>query len=226
MNHKNESINIFLVDNHPVVRAGVRSILKKRPDFKITGEAGTGKEALENITEASPDIILLDVNLQDISGTEVIKKVREKIPEIKIIGYSIHNGNEYILEFIRLGASGYLLKNCAPAELIDAIDTVSNGNTYFCSRINENLVKQQLENIKRSKRSFLQEKKLTQRECEVLVRLANGLPNKEIANSLSLSVRTVEAHREHLMHKLGTKNIAGVIKYALVNGFLENETVI
>jgi len=222
-NPKSSEIKIFLVDDHPVVRTGVKAILKKKPNISVTGEAGSGLEAVEKILAHPPDIVLLDVSLPDINGTEVLKRIKEKNKRIKMLGYSIHNSGEYISEFIRLGADGYILKDSSPDDLLAGIEAVNNGKTYFSSQINEELMKKQIEKIRQSKQTFLKEKKLTNREYEVLIRLANGLTNREIAEALSLSIRTVEAHREHLMQKLEAKNIAVLVKYALTNFILDSE---
>jgi two-component system nitrate/nitrite response regulator NarL len=223
INPKGPKIKIFLVDDHPVVRTGVKAILKKKPYIKVTGEASGGVEAVEKILAYPPDIVLLDVSLPDINGTEVIKRVKEKNKRIKILGYSIHNSGEYISEFIRLGAHGYILKDSPPDDLLIGIEAVYSGKNFFSSQINEELMQKQIEKIRQSKQTFLKEKKLTNREYEVLIRLANGMTNKEIAETLSLSIRTVEAHREHLMQKLEAKNIAVLVKYALTNFVLDSE---
>jgi two-component system, NarL family, nitrate/nitrite response regulator NarL len=218
MNNKiSEKIRIFMVDDHPIVRSGLVVELEKSPHLEVTGTAGSGKEALEKIGPVQPDIVLLDISMPDMTGFEVIRLLRKKIPGIKVIALTIQDGKSYVLEMTRLGVNGYVLKDAPPEELINAIESVYNDNPYYSSKVSDIILRHYTENVRGSKKSFIDET-LTRRELDVLVRLADGLTNKEIAKELFVSVRTVEAHRERIMQKLNISSVAGLTKYAITHG--------
>jgi DNA-binding NarL/FixJ family response regulator len=209
-------IKIFLVDDHPIVRSGLKTELKKYENMELIGEAASGKEAVEKINSISPDIILMDISMPDMNGLVATEQILKKNRNAKIIILSMHDNQNYVLEVIRLGAMGYVMKDADPQELIKAIETVNDNKPYYSSKISETILKQHAAIIRKSKKSFTQER-LTDREVEVLKLIAEGCTNKEIAKKLEISSRTVEAHRENIMGKLGIKSIAGLTKYALQN---------
>lgn len=219
-------IKIMIVDDHPLVKEGLKSVFKKKLRFNITAEAASGREAINKMKIYKPDVILMDINMPGISGIETARILKSEFPEVKIIGLSMHESKEYVSEFIRLGADGYVLKDSPPAEIIAAIESVFNNKTYFCTEVKEAMIKEQIEKIKKEKSSIIKEKCLSSREYEVLIKLAMGLTNKETASDLSLSIRTVEVHRNHIMHKLDVKNVAGIVKYAIKEKLLHLEEII
>jgi two-component system nitrate/nitrite response regulator NarL len=219
MNSRNV-ISVFLVDDHQIVRSGIKTELEKYSNIKIAGEAENGMEAIEKIEKNLPDVILMDIGMPGMNGLEATSIIIKKHPGAKIIALTMHDNQNYILEIIRLGALGYVMKDAHPEELVNAIESVYNSNQYYSSKISSTVLKQHAELIRKSKKTFMQEK-LTARENEILTRIANGSSNKEIAKQLSLSVRTVETHREHIMQKLELKNLAGLIRYAISKKLVE-----
>jgi len=207
-------ITVFLVDDHPIVRSGIKSELEKYTQLEFAGEAASGKEAIDKIDNIRPDVILMDISMPDMTGLEATEVLKKKIPDIKIIALTMHDSEKYVNEIMRLGAQGYILKDSDPIELIKAIETVNHGEQYFSPRINPAALKQSAQKRKFDKRAP-EDEKLTLRESEVLHLLVAVCSNKEIANKLFLSIRTVETHRTHIMQKLDVKNFAGLIIYAL-----------
>lgn len=214
-----DKIKVFLVDDHPIVRSGIRSELLKVANIDIVGEASNGKEAIEKAGEINPHVILMDISMPDMNGLEATTILRKKLPKIKIIALSMHDNKNYVMEMIRLGASGYVMKDSSPEELIEAIESVYSDNVYYSRNISESFLKDFTQRIKKSKKAFYHEL-LTPREREILIQLANGLSNKKIAEKLFVSVRTVEAHREKIMQKLNLKNLAALTKYAIEEGLV------
>lgn len=190
------------------------------PNIEFIGEASGGKEAVEKTDKVCPDVILMDISMPDINGLEATEIIIKKHPKAKIVALSMHDNENYVREIVRLGALGYVMKDAPPEELIKAIESVYQNKPYYSSRLNETVFKQHAELVRKSKRSFTQDK-LTPREKEVFQLLIEGCSNKQIATKLFLSVRTVETHREHIMQKLQVKTIAGLVKYAIANGMLE-----
>lgn len=207
---------ILLADDHKILRSGLRSLLERRPNFKIVAEAEDGVEAVRLCKEYAPDVALIDVSMPNLNGIEAIAKIREKAPSVKIIILSAHSSRKFVSEALKAGANGYLLKNCNFEEMVYSIEAVQGGGTYISPRV-ANVVRDDYV-------QFLEEKDdsfgatLTPREREVLKLLAEGKNTKEIAYSFNLSVKTVEAHRQHIMEKLDLHNVAALTKYAIREG--------
>lgn len=214
-------IRILLVDDHPIVLSGIRNSLSSRPQLKIVGEASDGAEAIQKAREKNPDVVLMDITLPGLSGIEATRVLRKEVPKAKILALTIHDNKEYVLEIIRAGAKGYVLKGASPSELIQAIVAVHNGNSFFSPGISRILVDELKGQPQRGKPISISG--LTAREEEVLRFIAEGRSNKEIAKCLFISVRTVETHREHIMAKLGIHSTAGLTKYAIAGGIVKLE---
>lgn len=214
-------IEILIADDHPVVREGLRASLERAVDFAVVAEADHFDSVLEAAKIYSPDIILLDVNLPGGSGLDLAEKLKELCPESKVIMLTIHKTRQYVLRAIQAGASGYFLKDSHPKELDRAIRKVMQGGMCFSPGIEE-LVRDCWASSLREG-VLLDHQALTQRETEVLVALARGLRNKEVADQLGLGIRTVETHRRHIMEKLGTQSLAGLVMYAISNGLISME---
>lgn len=206
-------IKVFLVDDHPIVREGVRAYLENQGSLTVVGEAADDKEALRKLKKIFPDVIILDVSLPVLDGGELARRLRLKVPRAKLIAFSFHAGQEYVVRMARCGVHGYVIKDAPTAKLVEAIHQVHRGGLWFPSDMTDAL-------LDSSGRPSLEEGKaaLTAREREVLVLLADGLANKEVARKLGISVRTAETHREHLSRKLGIAPIAGLTKYAIQQG--------
>lgn len=210
-------IKVLLVDDHPVVRRGLRSCLNGSNSVIVVDEAIDGPEALNKIGLLRPDVALMDVDMPRMSGLEVTRQVRRNFPEVKVVILTIHNTQDYLLQFVRCGAHGFVLKEATPETLIEAIHTVYAGKTFFtrtpaalfhCDQFNRPEEGDSPRNI------------LSTRELEVLACIAEGRSNKDIANLLELGVRTIESHREKVMTKLKIRSVAGLTKYAITHGIV------
>ena len=214
-------VRILLVDDHPIVLSGLRNSLSSHPQLKIVGEASDGTEAIHKARETNPDVVLMDITLPGLNGIEATRALRKEIPTAKVLALTMHDNREYILEIIRAGAKGYVLKDTSPSELIQAIVAVYKGDSFFSPRISRIVVDELKASPQRKKPALISG--LTLREEEVLRLIAEGHRNKEIAKRLSISVRTVETHREQIMRKLDIHNAAGLTKYAIAKGIVKLE---
>ena len=212
-----DAIRVVLVDDHAIVREGIRHVLTGTLGIEVVGEASDGENAIAIITARQPDVVLLDITLPGKSGLEVASELRKEMPALKIIVLSMHDDAQYVVEAVKAGVNGYLLKDSGAEELRKAVLTVHAGTAYFSSGVINHLgaaVRGQpapgLAPIDR----------LTAREREVLACIAKGLTNKETANELGISPRTVETHRESLMRKIDIKTVAGLTRFALESGVL------
>lgn len=204
-----ELISLFLVDDHPTVRDGLKLCLSAYDDLKVIGEAGSGEEALEELEKQSPDVVLMDVSMPGMNGIDTTELIVEKHPDIKVLMFSMYEDAEFVANAIDIGALGYVLKNTSSDEIYCAIQSICNGGVHFSSAIAKRLVA----NPVRAKGE-----RLTTREQNILAHIAAGSCNKEIAKTLQISVRTVEAHRRNIKAKLECNSVADMIKYALENG--------
>ncbi|WP_397453008.1 response regulator [Pseudomonas sp. NA-150] len=202
-------IRIALVDDHSLVRDGIRALLAVKPSFEVVGEAEDGPEALDLCARVMPDILLVDIGLKEMNGLELTRLLREQYPQIKILILSMYDNQEYIATSIRAGASGYVLKNAPSREIIAAIEAIANGGTFYSAEVALKLASKKPD-----------ETELTPREIQVLVGLAQGLNNKTIARDLDISVRTVETHRLSIRRKLNVDKPAGLFKYAMEHGLM------
>jgi len=211
-----DPIRVLLVDDHQLVRAGVRAWISIPGKIKVVGEASSGEEAFKRSMECRPNVILMDVSLPDASGSQVTRKILHHLPKTKIIALTVHETLEWVQSMIDAGASGYVVKDVSPSELVEAIETVSAGNKYFCAGVSRNVVLHYFDWNKNARKAAL-----TERERQVLAMIAEGLTNRQIAAKLSLSIRTVETHREHIMEKTGIHTIAGLTQFAIAQGILD-----
>jgi len=207
---------VFLVDDHQIVRDGIRSLIEDAKDIFITGEAGDGEEMLPMLESAQPDIILLDISLPGLNGIELIPIIREKYPQMKILILSMYNADDYIFNAVRAGANGYLPKNSSKTELLDAIRKICDGHDYFGEEVHKVIVNSYISMAKDDK-SPEKKQQLSLRELEILKLFAEGWSNKQIADHLFISVRTVESHKNHIMQKFGFKSTVEMVKYAIKN---------
>ena len=206
---------VALVDDHAIVRAGLRQVLEADSGFEVVGEAGTAAAAITLVRELRPDVVLLDINLPDESGLKVAEAIRQ--PGVRLLMLSVHDDREIVRESVRIGAHGYLRKDTTPADLRAAIRAVHAGDAWFSPSVARTLAEAIRDQPAAVPESL---ERLTEREREVLVRIARGLSNKEIAGELGISVRTVESHRDSLMRKTGMKNVAALTRLAIEAGML------
>lgn len=199
-----DTIRLFLVDDHPLVRDGLRARLSSLPEIEIVGEADGAAEALALIAELQPDLVLADVGMKDINGIELAATLQEQHPEVRVVMLSMYDNPEYVQQALQAGARGYVLKDAPASEIVAAIDAVAGGGTFLSPAVSKRLFRNQ------APRPLL-----TPRESEILSALGRGASSKEIANELGLSVRTVEAHRQSIKRRLGIEGQAELIKYAV-----------
>ncbi len=211
---------LLLVDDHAVVRSGLRMLLENESDMQIIGEAGSAAEALQAVERLQPDVVLLDIGLPDISGIEVARQVKQRSPATAIVALTIHEDEEYFFKMLEAGAVGYVPKRAAPEELIQAIHAAASGEVYLYPSLAKLLVKDFLtsEGGARSARAL---DGLTDREQEVLALLAEGEGNPEIADRLGISPKTVSRHRENIMRKLNLHSRSELVKYAIRKGIIQ-----
>ncbi len=209
-------IKILVADDHPVVRRGISSCLARQEHLEIVGEAADGYEAMRKARELVPDIVLMDIHMPQMNGLAVTELLRKEQPQTKVLILSMHSDADYVLRIIQSGAQGYVLKVAPPEELVRAIETVSAGETYFSSDV----ARIALNQFVRGGGEPPGAAQLTNREREVLVHIAEGRSNKEIACQLGVGVRTVETHRERIMRKLDIHTVAGLTKFAVAKGLV------
>lgn len=212
-----EPIRVLVADDHAIVRTGIRHVLESEPGFVVVGEASTGAEALDLAASLHPDVAVLDISLPGTSGLRVAAELRQRAPETQILILSMHDNTEYVLESLRAGVHGYLLKDTAATELRSAIRAVRRGESFFSPPIAGRLSAVVRGDPAGSSSALMQ---LTARERQVLIGVAKGHTNREMAAQLGISPRTVESHRENLMKKLGVRTVAGLTRLALEAGLV------
>ena len=211
---------LLLVDDHIVVRLGLKMLLENEPDFIIVGEADSASKAISDLQTLQPDVILMDIGLPDMSGIDATYEIKRIRPSTAVIALTIHEDEEYFFKMLEAGASGYVPKRAAPEELVSAIRTVASGDVYLFPSLAKLLVNDFL----RQDRTEIENTKLdnlTDREQEVLTHLAEGASNNEIGEILSISPKTVSRHRENIMNKLDLHNRSDLVKYAIRKGIIE-----
>jgi len=211
---------IVIAEDHTILRDGLRSLLSSDEQYEVVGEAGDGLEAVRCIEQCSPDLILLDLSMPRMSGASVIKEVKARFPEVKVLALSVHDSEEYILETFELGADGYCTKAASHSELLMAIGSVLSGKRYISPDISDKVLEGFIEERKTLKAASSWET-LTQREKEVLKMVGEGYKNKEIADFLCISVKTVQKHRANIMRKLNLHTASLLTSYAIDKGLVE-----
>jgi two-component system, NarL family, nitrate/nitrite response regulator NarL len=213
----NQPIRLLLVDDHPVVRRGIRLTLTRQPHIQVVGEASDGREALAKAHELQPDVVLMDIDMPQMNGLAVTDLLRREMPGVKVLILSMYSNTEYVMRIIQSGARGFVLKEAAPDEVVQAIQVVQSGAAHFSPEV----ARVALNHVVRGNNEPLSPLScLTNREREVLHYIAEGLSNKEIAAELNIGVRTVETHRERIMRKLDIHTVAGLTRFALRQGLV------
>lgn len=207
-------INILIADDHEVIHNGIRDILRSNIRYSIIGNAYDGEEAIEKAIQLKPDIIFMDISMPILSGIEAIKIIIKKLPNTKILALTQHDENEYVVQILRAGGHGYLLKNSKKEEFIEAVESVLQGKRYLSNQLSEQMINNVLEQLSDNEITDQEEIHLTRREIEIIQKIADDKSNQEIADELHLSVRTVETHRRNLMQKLKVNSVVALLKYA------------
>lgn len=212
-------IRILLVDDHALVRAGIRALIEGKPGIEVIAETGDGDEALRLIGELHPNLVLLDITISSLNGFEVLEQITKQYPQTRVIILTVHEGTEYAMRALRAGAAGYLPKSAATIELEDAISAVAEGGTYLSHEISQKTVFEYAQ--ARTPQDLLAS--LTSRQREILKLIAEGQSTKEIGSNLNISVKTVESHRAKLGEKLGIHDVAGLVRFAIRIGLIQVE---
>jgi len=215
------AIRVMLVDDHDVVRQGLRSLLEKQSDIEVVGEAENGRRAVELAAQLVPDVIIMDITMPDLNGVEATRRIKALEGGARVVALSMHSTRRFMAEVLKAGACGYLLKECAVAEMVPAIRTVMTGRPYISPKMTEALVDDYVRHVPDGTSPAMGT--LTAREREVLQLLAEGKTTKEMAARLHVSVKTIEAHRAQIMEKLRIHSVAGLTKFAVTEGITSPE---
>jgi two-component system nitrate/nitrite response regulator NarL len=216
-----KTTKILIVDDHEVVRDGLKNILTSLENISIAGEAGNGEDAVKMYSSLKPDLVIMDISMPGMNGIEATKIIKEKDPDARILILTMHDNQEYLNQIIRSGAKGFILKNTDKDELLEAVKTVSGGDNFFSKDISKLIIDNYIRTAKETeKNDGYKEVPLTKREIEILKLIASGYSNQEIANILYISYNTVDTHRKNIMHKLSIKNTAGLVRYAIEKGLI------
>ncbi|MBQ9574036.1 MAG: response regulator transcription factor [Synergistaceae bacterium] len=208
---------IILADDHKLFIEGLAELMKKKPELELTGQAKDGLQAVEQALKVKPDIILMDIAMPELNGIKALKKILPQLPDVKVIMLSMYNSRELIVESLRAGAKGYILKECSSEELYTSIRTVMTGQYYIARSSLAVMIEDYLRLLKADERNSA--RLLSEREREVLKLLAEGKNAKEIAYDLAISKNTVDVHRRHIMEKTGCTSMAGLVRYAIREGY-------
>jgi DNA-binding NarL/FixJ family response regulator len=212
-------IKVLVADDHKMFADGIESILRNEEDIQVVGKCFDGTSVFREIDDKSPDVVLLDISLPEMSGIEVCKRLTGSHPQVRVLAVSMHNDSSFVSEILKNGAMGYILKNTGKAELVSAIKRVYDGKSYFSKEVSETIMRglvQEGETLKKSEPKIL----LSEREKEILTLIADEFTTQEIAQKLHLSFKTVEGHRRNLFSKLNVRNAAGLVRVALENNLL------
>ncbi len=209
---------ILLVDDHVVVRQGLKALFADEPDIEVVGEADNGREALDRLAELKVDVVLMDISMPGLNGIEATRQIQQRYPHIKVVVLSMHANEEYVFQVLQAGASGYVLKQSDSLEVATAIRAAMSGGSFLSPPISRTVIEDYVRRAEARGEGSDQEL-LTSREREVLQLLAEGLPNREIAKELNISVKTVETHRSNMMNKLQVSSKTELVKYAIRKGW-------
>ena len=212
-------IRVFLADDHRIFREGIRSLLDKVPDIEVVGEADDGLEAVTSVSQLIPDVVLMDITMPGLNGLDATRQIKQKHPSVKILILTMHETDQYLSEMLEAKASGYVVKTTTSRELVSAIREVHRGDVHLYPSIARMLVDDYLMRVRNGEEQTSYDG-LTQREREILRYIAEEKQNKDIAKLLAISIRTVQAHRTHLMEKLGAHDRTQLVKYAIRKGII------
>lgn len=215
-------IKVLLAEDHTIVRKGIRSLLDDEADIEVVGEAENGRDAVVKTGELLPDVVLMDYTMPILNGLEATRQIKKRFPDVKIIILTMHADEEYIFQFLQAGASGYLVKQTAPKELVSAIQAVYLGESYLSPPVSKVVIEEYIRQTQ-AEHSEDSYEKLTDREREVLQLIAEGYASKNIADQLHISLKTVGVHRTNLMNKLELHSLPELVRYAIRKGIISLE---
>ena len=215
-----KKIRLLVADDHKIFRQGIKMLLEEESDLQVVGEASDGRDAVKKATELKPDVILMDIAMANLNGLEATRQIKKQLPSAKVIMVTMHKNEEYVLQSFQAGASGFILKEGAVEELVSAIRSINSDKSFLSPSISKTLIDAYMRKMETGKTETPFDL-LTDREREVLQLIAEGYTNREVAKSLFISVKTVEAHRAHIMQKLNIHDIAKLVKYAIQKGLVD-----
>ncbi len=215
-----DKLRIFIAEDHQTVREGIKLLVNAQSDMEVVGEAGDGESAIKEVVKLRPDLVLMDISMPTVNGLKATKKLRSACPDIKILTLTRHTDDGYLRQLIGAGANGYVLKQSAPTELINAIRTIRDGNAYIDASLQRKVIGGYVNKTESLRGEGAGE--LTERESEVLRLISFGYSNKEIAGRLDLSVKTIEAHKSNAMRKLGISSRIDIVRYAILRDWLQD----
>jgi len=216
------TIRLLVADDHEVIRRGVRSLLGTQPGWEVSGEAASGREAVEKAKQLKPDLVVLDITMPELDGLEATRQILEAVPKTKVLILTMHESEQVMSEVLKAGALGYVLKSDAADNLVPAVKALIHGKPFFTSSVSRMMLKGYLKQSTRSIEDSSSEKQLSSRERVIVQLLVEGKKNKEIATALSISIRTAESHRSNIMRKLGLHSIVELVRYAINNKMIES----
>lgn len=216
-------IRVLIVDDHEIVRSGMKMMLEDEAQLELIGECENGQQAIEKARELQPDVIIMDITMPEMNGIDATRKIKEQMPDIAVLAMTVHEDSDYFFEMLKAGASGYVPKRVASDELLRAIEIVASGHVFLEPGVATNLVTDYLERVNSDDDARDRYDGLTPREQEVLTLIAEDFTNQAIANQLGISVKTVERHRENLMRKLDLHSRTALVKYAIRKGLIDLE---
>lgn len=215
------TIRVLIVDDHEIVRSGIRLMLEDQDDIELLGECENAEVAIRRAQELVPDVVIMDITLPDMNGIEATRRIKALVPQVSVLAMTIHEEPDYFFEMLKAGASGYVPKRVASEELLRAIHVVASGQVFLEPGVAKNLVTDYLELVESDSESKDRYDGLTPREREVLTLIAEDKTNQAIANELTISVKTVERHRENIMSKLELHSRTALVKYAIRKGLID-----
>ncbi len=214
-------VRVLIVDDHAVVRAGLRMLLSADADLEIIGEAGDGADALCQTRDLAPDVVLMDISMPDMNGIEATRRIKALCPRVAVLALTMHEDDQYFFEMLAAGASGYVPKRAAPNDLVSAIHAVKNGGVFLFPSVARLLVNDYLQRAEDQGGAGQAFDALTEREREVITCIAQGRSNQEVADQLNISIKTVNRHRENIMAKLNLHNRVELVHYAIEKGLID-----
>jgi two-component system, NarL family, response regulator NreC len=223
MGNEKKKIKILIVDDHAIMRDGLRALLSAQPDIEVVSEAVNGDEAIAKSQELHPDLVLMDITMPGMNGLEATRQIKKLYPNVKVLALTMHESDDYFFKTLDAGASGYFIKGGSTSELISAVRTVCQGDVFLYPTMAKKLLTDYLQRQRTGTERVIPDG-LTNREMEIIKLVAEGRTNQEIANSLVLSVTTVQTHRANIMSKLGLHSRTELVKYALKHGYIDLDT--
>lgn len=212
-------IKVLLAEDHTIVRKGIRSLLDDEAAIEVVGEAENGRDAVAKTEELLPDVVLMDYTMPILNGLEATRQIKKRFPDVKIVILTMHTDEEYVFQFLQAGAAGYLVKQTAPKELMSAIQTVYQGESYLSPSVSKMVIEEFVRQTQATQVESNYEK-LTDREREILQLIAEGFSSKDIATQLHISLKTVGVHRTNLMNKLDIHSVPDLVRYAIRKGIV------